>query len=133
MLVDIKSAGLDAQLESSFGRPLANPTVREELFGPYVLNGEYVFWRYRAAADSWDVLVPDIDAGMSSISFMDDNDAYDQLLEAFDHLRTLPRPGFCSTPNEITTGQTFAFNGWRFTWYWIPQLSRWEIAERGRA
>jgi hypothetical protein len=133
MFVDIDSADLHAQLEELFGRPSPTSRSRQELFGPYNLNGEDVFWRYTTASQTWDVLISDTDAEISSMDTTVPGEAYDDLLENIGHLRSLPRPGFPSTPNELIEGQTFTFDGWTFCWYWVPELGRWECARRGRA
>lgn len=131
MFVDIESAPLHLNLEDAFGLPELPSKTENHVFGPYQLGGESLFWRYNASTQVWSV------ASATSAAYTPylevEPAVHERLIDTMEVLRSLPRPGFCSTPNVTVRGEEFTFNGWRFAWYWLAELGRWELAEHGPA
>lgn len=131
MLVDIYSVELHLRMMDSFGLPELTPSEEPELVGPYHFEGQTHFWHYNPRHNVWSVLSEE--DPREKLAPHLEGEARRTLVDRFEALHWLPRPQSCSTPSELTPGETFVFSGWRFAWFWIPELGRWELAERGRA
>lgn len=129
MFVDIHCAQRHLRLQEAFGLPSLADPVASEVFGPYELDGETLFWCYDGERAAWDVLFPE--TPYDRIYVDREVEVHEALVDRFEQLRELPRPNFPSTPNVLHRGKSFVFSGWRFAWYWVPPLGRWEIAEHG--
>ncbi len=131
MFIEINCAQRHLRMEEAFGLPSLTDPAASEVFGPYKLEGDTLFWSYDGERAAWDVV--EAETPYDRIHLDREVAVHEAVVDRFEQLRELPRPSFSSTPNVLHRGESFVFNGWRFAWYWIPPLARWELAERGPA
>ena len=136
MHVKIDSHSIESvgEVITRYGLPQPKDKNTDEVFGPYSLSDDSVFLKYNAGTKTWLSSTEEpasvwrvLAAGTVSVR------EREACLDAMDAVRGSHPRYRPSNLAHVTEENTFSFKGWKFSWCYVPQLRRWELAAHGRA
>jgi len=110
-----------------FGLP--NPTEREyeEIFGWYHADGDTRYWAYNPQTTAFHIVSTDGQWIRPELAGEWGEADLEEIRQKMDSLQFLPRPPLPDDPTIAVRGEPFAYEGWLFAWFFVPELRRWEL------
>lgn len=110
-----------------FGHPNPTETQHTEVFGWYHADNETRYLAYDPVDGSYDVLTSDNQWLYPVLSGEWEEDDLEEIRQCLDSLQFLPRPSFPDDLTVVSRSDPFAYEGWLFAWFFVPELRRWEL------